>query len=642
MLSQDDAHRMAHSWWAKKRHQSIDIFYFWSRDFPDKEQIWQDIIFLTKDKKSYIQQGVRNILSITFKEIIDKEKAWKDLHKLTQHEDFEVRITAVYTLGNVFDQIPDKETAWEDIHRLITDKSLTVQIYAILALGLAFEHIPNKELAWEKLHRFTYDENSKLRTIATSQLFVVLNETFFKERAWKDLHQLTHDEDPLVRGTAIQTLALSFYNIPDKEIAWQDFHQLLINDENKYVRNYALNFITYFFKLLPNKELAWLDLHSLANDKDIKIRSNAIYSLISVFNNLTDKKCAWEDIYRSIHDNKIKNDVKYGIVSEIGELIEQIPDKNQLFKVLHKLTKEKESNVKDAIAYSSYKLARYCVEKKDLKMAYECFDLASSALSGAFFKRSDFRFNSYKAFSYYYRGRFLVSKLPDIKDPDEYIKNIKNAVDYFDKAIKYSQKNFTFSYEEEACCFPICLNIYSALYEYNLCLLELDEKRIAKIKKYLDEASNQCTVIGKEKGIKAVQILVKLSEVLRDCIEEVKLESKKQEASKKGKGKGYDARYITFIEISRKDVESHFTEIDDLLNQLEAPIFKKIAGIEKENLKNLRPREIEIELLPKSLWQPSYEFIKQNCRFIAGVISILAGIATIMNWNVVSEFINKF
>ena len=631
-ISQSEAHRMAHSWWARKRNQSISMFYFWSRDFPDKEQIWQDMICLTKDKKNYIKQNVRSNLPNTFKKVVNKEKAWQDIHKLAIHEDLEVRCTAAYTLGHVFDQIPDKETAWGDLSRLIADSNLKVQIYAISAIGPAFEHIPNKEQAWKKLHQFTHVENNKLRSIATSELFYVLCDSSFKERAWKDLHRLTKDEDPLVRSRATDTLASSFYNIPDRELAWQDFHQILINDKNKHIRNYALILINLFFKQIQNKDLAWQDLHMLANDKDIKTRSNAIYSIISVFNNLTDKKSAWEDIYRATYVTKIKNDHKYGIVNEFGKLVEQIPDKNQLFKILHKFAKEKESNVKDAVAYSSYILAKYYIEQKDFKMAYECFDLASSALKGGFLKPLDFQFNSYKAFSFYYHGRFLVSKLPDIKEPEEYVKNIKNAVSFFNKAIKYGQKHVTFYHkEEETFCFPICLNIYSALYEYNLSLLELDEKRVAKIKIHLDEASKQCKVVGREKGIQIVKIIEKLSEALSECIEEVKLESKKQDASEKGKGKGFNARYITFIEKSRKDTENRFTEIDDLLNQLEAPIFNKIAIIEKENLKNLRPKERETELLlPKSFQQRSYEFIGAIWKYIVIIIGILAGIVTIL------------
>ena len=630
MFSQNDVHRMSHSLWARKRYRSIHLFSYWFRDFPNKEQIWQDIIFLTKDKKSYIQRDARNILGNAFKELEDKEKGWQDLHKLTIHEDSEVRCTAAHTIGNFFDQIPDKETAWEDLHCLINDEKFNVQIYAISTVGSAFEHIPNKEQAWEDIHRFTHNKNDRLRTIATTQLSSALAEPSFKERAWEDLHRMVNDEAPIVRGTSAEQLAYSFRKIPNRDLAWHDFHQL-INDKNKNVTNHALIFIEIIFRQINNKDMVWKDLHILANDRDINTRSSAICSLISIFSDLADKRSAWQDIHQAINENKIKIDDKYRIANQLGELIETIPDKNQLLQDLIKLTKGKKNNyVKDASAYSISKLGRYYIENKDFKRAYECFDLASSALFGSFLKPLNFQFNTFKAFSSYYRGRFFVSKLPDIKDPQEYVENIENAVDYFDKAIKYSKKYFYFSYEEEACCFPICLNIYSALYEYNLSLLELDDKRIKKIEKYLDEASNQCTVAGNEEGVKIVKIIGKLSEALRDCIEEVKLESKKQEAIKKGKGIGYGARYITFIEKSRKDVESHFTEIDDLLNQLEAPIFTKIAGIEKDNLKNLKPRELENGLLPKNLWHLLYGFIKQIWKFIAAVIIILGSIATIM------------
>lgn len=627
MLSQDDAHRMAHSCWARKRYQSIDLFNIWSRDFPDKEQIWQDMIFLTKDKRSYIRRGARNTLSNAFNKILDKEKGWHDLHKLTIDENSEVRCTAAHTIGRLFDQIPDKKTGWEDLHQLIKDDNFNVQIYAISAVSSAFEHIPNKEQAWEDMHRFTHNKDDRLRTIATLSLSSALSDTSFKERAWEDLHRMANDKAPTVRAMVAQELAFSFSEIPDRDLAWQDFHQL-INDENKNVKIHALILIERIFRQIDNKEIVWKDLHILANDKDINTRSSAIRSLISIFSDLADKKSAWQDIHQAIYENKIKTDDKYYVANKLGEVIEQIPDKNQLIQDLSKLAKgKKNQSVKGAVAHSISKLGRFYIEKKDFKMGYECFDLASSASSGGFLKPSDFRFYSYKAFSFYYRGRFLVSKLPDTKEPQEYIENIKNAVDYFGKAIKYIQD---FDHEEEACCFPICLNIYSALYEYNLSLSELDEKRIKKIENYLDEASNQCTLAGKENGIKTVKILKKLSEALRDCIDKVKLESKRQDASKKGKGIGYDARYITFIEKSRKDVESHFAEIDDLLNQLEAPIFTRIAGIEKENLKNMGPRENENELLPKSLGQLFYEFIKQIWIFVMAAIGILASMITVM------------
>lgn len=566
---------MAHSCWARKRYQSIGLFNIWSRDFPDKEQIWQDMIFLTKDKRSYIRRGARNTLSNAFNKILDKEKGWHDLHKLIIDENSEVRCTAAHTIGRLFDQIPDKETAWEDLHRLIKDDNFNVQIYAISAVSSAFEHIPNKEQAWEDMHRFTHNKDDRLRTIATLSLSSALSDTSFKERACEDLHRMVSDEAPTVRAMVAQELAFSFSEIPDRDLAWQDFHQL-INDGNKYVKNYALNFIERIFIQIDNKEMVWKDLHILANDKDINTRSSAIRSLISIFSDLADKKSAWQDIHQAINENKIRVDDKSIMANKLGEVIEQIPDKNQLIQDLRKLAKGKKNQfVKGAVAHSISKLGRYYIEKKDFKMGYECFDLASSALSGGFLKPSDFKYYSYKAFSFYYRGRFLVNGLPEIKDPQEYAENIKMAVNYFDKAIKYVQD---FNYEEEACCFPICLNIYSALYEYNLSLSELDEKRIKKIENYLDEASNQCTLAGKENGIKTVKILKKLSEALRDCIDKVKLESKRQDASKKGKGIGYDAIYITFIEKSRKDVESHFAEIDDLLNQLEAPLFTRIAN----------------------------------------------------------------
>jgi hypothetical protein len=54
-------------------------------------------------------------------------------------------------------------------------------------------------------------------------------------------------------------------------------------------------------------------------------------------------------------------------------------------------------------------------------------------------------------------------------------------------------------------CVPICNNIYSALFEYNLALNKLDVKRILKAKNYLEEARKHCIFSDKKEGEKLVE-----------------------------------------------------------------------------------------------------------------------------------------
>ena len=106
-------------------------------------------------------------------------------------------------------------------------------------------------------------------------------------------------------------------------------------------------------------------------------------------------------------------------------------------------------------------------------------------------------------FSSYYHGRAVVNKLFDSENPKEYLKNVKYAVVLFAKSIKYIEKSNRTN-EAKTCFFPICLNIFSAYYEYNLALQKLDKKRVAKVQKYLDEASKQCNIISTGKCLPAV------------------------------------------------------------------------------------------------------------------------------------------
>ncbi len=542
-----------------------------------------------------------NQLCENFIEFPNNLLAWNDLIQLVQDEDRHVRENAAEALMDVSHDVSDKEQAWQDLTRLTQDENSIVRALSTSAIGNIFSGLSDKEQAWKDLHSYSLDDDTYVRSGTAFAIVFAFHDIPNKKQAWDDLIRLAWDKEIHVKGSVSTAIMLGFdkthgsffSSVPDKVVAWKDLIRL-IKDNDLIIQNHIANAIFHIFPNIPDKNLVWKDLISLVKDKNIFFRLSASIALGSSFPHMSNKELAWNDL----------------II----------------------LAKDKNEDVRIVSAYTFSHLAKYYRGEKAYKKTSECFNEAASAFRFGFREHikptSDFYL--FMGLSSYYLGKALIDELPDIRDPERYIKNLQNAIGFFNKSINFIKKSSTIEYETERCCFHICLNIYSALYEYNLSLLELDDKRIKKIENYLDEASNQCTVVGNEDGVKIVKIIRKLSEALRDCIEEVKLESKKQEAIKKGKGIGYGARYMTFIDKSRKNVESHFTEIDDLLNQLEAPIFTKIAEIEKENLKNLKPRELENGLLPKSLWQLSYEFIKKIWKFIAAVIFILGSIATIM------------
>jgi hypothetical protein len=120
-------------------------------------------------------------------------------------------------------------------------------------------------------------------------------------------------------------------------------------------------------------------------------------------------------------------------------------------------------------------------------------------------------------------------------------------------------------------------------------------------------------------------------------LEEIEQEKKKCEAVEKGKGGGWETKYQTYIDKLRKDFKESLVEIDNILNELEAPMFKKIAAIEKENLEKLQSRE------PKTSWQRLYEIINEFIKKFWKIIVAMGAVAEIIkNWQFISEFIRAY
>lgn len=286
-----------------------------------------------------------------------------------------------------------------------------------------------------------------------------------------------------------------------------------------------------------------------------------------------------------------------------------------------------------------FNIARNYLDEKDYEKTFQYFYEASLKSILWEYINPDPFFYLCSGLSSYYHGRVVINELSNIEDPKEYIKSLKYAVKLFAKSIKYIEK--TPHDEVETRFFPICLNIYSAYYEYILSFQKLDVKRVAKVKKYLDEASEQCRLVGTEKGERTVKIFEKLAEALTSRLKEIKLETAKKEVD----GKGRKAEYESFIEKSRETFEKHKAELENSLYEIEAPIIKKIAEFENKKLNKLKP-EKEERLLPKSFWEKSRDFVVHKWKIImmilAAVAAFFAALITIIEkWEIISELIKS-
>ncbi len=137
MVDQAEIHRKAASGEVEERREVVRLFRDNFANLPDKEEVWKDLIRLTRDEDIEVQWRAAHVLGIAFQHIPNKEDAWDDLIRLTGDEDCSVRWGAAYALGSAFQHVLDKEEAWNDLHRLTKDKANFMRALANYSLGRA-------------------------------------------------------------------------------------------------------------------------------------------------------------------------------------------------------------------------------------------------------------------------------------------------------------------------------------------------------------------------------------------------------------------------------------------------------------------------------------------------------------------------
>jgi len=539
--------------------------------------------------------------------------------------------------------ITNKEQAWKDLLTITKNKNWNrvVRWGAASALGFAIVHVTDKEQATKDLLALAKDEDSDVRGGVASALGFAIVHMTDKEQATKDLLALTKDEDSDVRWDAAEALGYAFAHIPDKEQATKDL-LALTKDEDSDVRSIAASTLGLAFAHVTDKEQAWKDLLAFTKDEESLVRWEAAEALGLVFTHLTDKEQAWKDLLSLVKDED--GVVRRYAADVLDSALTHVTDKEQATKNLLALVKNKDSYVRRKARLSLFNLARHYLDEKNYEKASQYFYEASIKSTLLEHINPSPFFYSSKGLGSYYHGRVVVNDLSNIEDPKEYTKTVKDAVRLFAKSIKYMEKSS--NDDVETSFFPISLNIYSAYYEYILSFQKLDIKRIDKVEKYLDEASEQCRIIGAEKSERIVKIFKKLAEALKSRLKEIELEAEKREGVMKGRGIGEKVRYETSINKSREAFEKHKAELESSLYEIESPTIKKIAELEKKHLEESLKTEEGERLLPKSFWEYSRDFVVHKWKIImailAAVAAFLVALTTIIEkWEIISELIRN-
>jgi HEAT repeat protein len=92
------------------------------------------------------------------------------------------------------------------------------------------------------------------------------------------------------------------------------------------------------------------EIHNQCLSNDLERRKHALEKLNILFSSMPDKQQAWNDLHRLTSDEN--SHVKYGAARALGSAFSQVPDKQQAWNDLHRLISDKNNNVRISSNYS--------------------------------------------------------------------------------------------------------------------------------------------------------------------------------------------------------------------------------------------------------------------------------------------------
>ena len=334
MVSQDEIHGMAHSEDVKERNKAADQLYHDFAVLPDKEQAWNDFLYLSKD--SNVIWTEPNALGSAFLHAPNKDRAWNDIIACTdKSNNINTRIGFSFALGSAFPYITDKEQGLNDILKLTTDSDETVKSNATYSLGSAFPYVLNKGKAWEALIRLTQVENNSVRWRAAESLAPAFPHMLDKEQASKDILFLSNKKDKIVLNGIAKALDSVFRHVINKNEIWNVLLNLSANTDG-FVRmsaTYSLGQISIFKATIAKSESRFYE--ELENA--IEFFENSL--LEGVFNNPAEFCLLFYRSFHAITSNKKDVEAEIEInLSEARDVVWGSESREKLLEVLEKLS----------------------------------------------------------------------------------------------------------------------------------------------------------------------------------------------------------------------------------------------------------------------------------------------------------------
>lgn len=420
-------------------------------EIPDKDQAWNAIIKLTKDKDHRVRKEAGSTLRFLFSNISNYEQATNDLLELLKDKHNDARLYAANTLCSDFSKVNNKEEVTREILKLANNKRKDFRLCIASNLGSIIPYLNDKEQATSELFMLSLDDQSDVRLHVASSLSYVIAHIEDKEEATRFLFLLANDIEGNVRLHTATAIGNAFAYIKDNDVAWKVLLSLT-KDWDCNVRLRATSALGSAFAHVANKEQAMKDLLVLIKSDDFYVRRGAATALGFCLPHVIDKKCATEELLLLLKDQDIY--VRRRAATALGSVFADITDKEQAYKDLFELTKD---NISDVRVFASYSLGRISIFRatesenedyyfKELKNAIEFFE--RSSIESTIFNPAEFCYPFYKSvYSITFEGEDIggeVNKYLEIAkrvvEASESKKSLLEAIENLEKALREMYK----------------------------------------------------------------------------------------------------------------------------------------------------------------------------------------------------------
>ncbi len=194
----------------------------------------------------------------------------------------------------------------ENYHERLNSQSQDEIIRALVDLDFHFEHVPDKTKIQDDLHKLIDSDNEEIKRKIINifkyrSLFIV-----DKETEWSDLLKLTKSESKDVKEDAIEAIGDVIPYVERIDGKWDNFYQLILDIDTRDSAFRALRKLRPDFKQLLEIPNIWNNLweimHKSASEKDKNLRFSVSELIGLLFRYIPDKEQAWKDLLKLSRD----------------------------------------------------------------------------------------------------------------------------------------------------------------------------------------------------------------------------------------------------------------------------------------------------------------------------------------------------